>query len=271
MNRAHQLIEAGIVEGFAGEYHPGKDAEGFREREAANIKLLNQVVPEIAEAHKFDATNVHFDDGLAATGWEYCTSGIFAPPYKATYFDFAIDHGTMPLAVYVCEIPSHPESWAIHAFARADKLGWIDLGMTAFVSPAGLDIQPMFLEEEYVDFQRTIEFLRYAVDWLMFAIALLSAHGVTTELVVAPQRLNARRAKSAKPPLFEHRIVRIAGTPKDGSELSDEQVRASPRLHWRRGHLRSMVSGIRVLVRPCLVGNPQAGFVSHDYLLKPPH
>ena len=42
---------------------------------------------------------------------------------------------------------------------------------------------------------------------------------------------------------------------------------ASPRLHWRRGHRRHLPDGKATWVRACLVGDPFAGTVSHDYQL----
>ncbi|MEA2780916.1 MAG: hypothetical protein QOK29_2460, partial [Rhodospirillaceae bacterium] len=153
MNRAHQLIEAGIGEGFAAEYRPGMDPVGFRRRENANRKLLSQLMIEIAQALKFDLTNVGFDVGLAEMGWEYCRGQTLALPYHATYFDFAANGGATPLAIYLCQVHGQSEVWAIHAFPQANGLGWIDLGMIGVRSRDGLDIQPMFLEEEFVNFQ----------------------------------------------------------------------------------------------------------------------
>lgn len=40
---------------------------------------------------------------------------------------------------------------------------------------------------------------------------------------------------------------------------------ASPRLHWRRGHIRHLRSGRKVPVRPTLVGLAERGFIDKDY------
>jgi Protein of unknown function (DUF2786) len=42
---------------------------------------------------------------------------------------------------------------------------------------------------------------------------------------------------------------------------------ASPRLHWRRGHIRRLPSGECTQVRPCLVGHKSLGQIEKDYVL----
>jgi hypothetical protein len=44
---------------------------------------------------------------------------------------------------------------------------------------------------------------------------------------------------------------------------------ASPRWHVRRGHWRTLVSGKRVFVKECEVGNPEIGGVVKDYFVRP--
>jgi hypothetical protein len=40
---------------------------------------------------------------------------------------------------------------------------------------------------------------------------------------------------------------------------------ASPRLHWRRGHIRHLASGKKTWVRASLVGAAEGGVIVHDY------
>lgn len=75
--------------------------------------------------------------------------------------------------------------------------------------------------------------------------------------------INAKRAKKGKPPLYEWRTVAIEpvrpkAEPKGGTH-------ASPRLHDRRGHFRTMRSGKKVWVKACKVGDASRGTVFHDY------
>lgn len=45
------------------------------------------------------------------------------------------------------------------------------------------------------------------------------------------------------------------------------KAHASPRLHWRRGHIREYASGTKAWVRPHLVGTEAGGVIVHDYEL----
>jgi hypothetical protein len=93
----------------------------------------------------------------------------------------------------------------------------------------------------------------------------------TTEITreVAPDRLNRARLKRNRAPLYNHTVVRIVPqrfvTPGDGHG----GTHASPRLHWRRSHIRTLQRGTpeerRVLIRRMLVGRADLGEVSHEY------
>jgi hypothetical protein len=83
-----------------------------------------------------------------------------------------------------------------------------------------------------------------------------------------PPQLNKARDKRGVTPLFDHRVVRIVpqrflrGAPGGGTH-------ASPRLHWRRSHIRTLYRGTpderRILIPRCLVGRVELGTVSHEY------
>jgi len=51
----------------------------------------------------------------------------------------------------------------------------------------------------------------------------------------------------------------------EGEPLPEEQRRASPRLHFRRGHIRNNPDGTQSWVQPCMVGDPEEGTVVKDY------
>lgn len=85
---------------------------------------------------------------------------------------------------------------------------------------------------------------------------LLSAKGVEQIITPAPHKLNKHRAQSGKPLIGEVREIVIRHGKK--TYLSSGQERgshASPRMHWRRGHLRRLPNGEVTNVRPCLVGS----------------
>lgn len=78
---------------------------------------------------------------------------------------------------------------------------------------------------------------------------------------------NQRLIKKGKTPSFEWRTVTIE--PSVTQSISLGGTHASPRLHDRRGHWRTMKkSGKRVWVRECKVGDPSKGVIKHDYKFK---
>ncbi len=100
----------------------------------------------------------------------------------------------------------------------------------------------------------------------MVAASLLKICQQGVAYRATPQRtfLNQKRIAKGKPPLsFDWHTVEI----KPPAAKNDTQggTHASPRLHDRRGHWRSLRSGKRVWVRDCKVGDASKGVVFKDY------
>jgi hypothetical protein len=100
---------------------------------------------------------------------------------------------------------------------------------------------------------------------LYSGLGCLNAQGINVSEHKEPKFINTQRAKKGKVPVFGYRWVTV-----DPGLLRMPGVRgygthASPRLHWRRAHKRTLADGREVLVRACLVGDPERGFVQHDY------
>jgi hypothetical protein len=103
----------------------------------------------------------------------------------------------------------------------------------------------------------------------------LMLNSKTSEVVreQAPRKLNEARAKRGVCPLFDHRVVTIVparfmrGEARGGTH-------ASPRLHWRRSHVRVLHRGgageRRVVIPRFLVGKAELGEVSHEYRVGQP-
>lgn len=93
---------------------------------------------------------------------------------------------------------------------------------------------------------------------------MLMSKGVETEHEPAPTRLNKARKIQGKPPIGERYTVRISMgdtysvATTDGEESIAGHTRGSPRLHWRRGHFRTLYRGTEtervVPVAPALIG-----------------
>lgn len=106
-----------------------------------------------------------------------------------------------------------------------------------------------------------------AVCHLMVALSLDKGRHQT---LPAPERLNRKRAKKSKPPLFEYKVLDIVADvmspPTEGVNHGRKgHHHASPRMHTRRGHVRKLASGKATWVRNAIIGKPGRGEVIKDY------
>jgi len=104
-----------------------------------------------------------------------------------------------------------------------------------------------------------------AVTHLLMALAL--DHG-RHEVLPAPTKLNKKRVKRDRPPLYEYKVLDIVAdvmAPVQASKPHQGGSHASPRMHKRRGHIRRLTSGKNTWVRNTIVGKPRRGEVIKDY------
>lgn len=113
-----------------------------------------------------------------------------------------------------------------------------------------------------------IEWLGNAAYLNLFGLCgTIECRGVdVSDVVKAPKFINAKRAAKGKPPLFSYRVLTIDVTKaRIPGHVALGGSHASPRLHWRRGHIRRLASGVVTRVKPCLVGDVSRGVVSKEY------
>ena len=82
------------------------------------------------------------------------------------------------------------------------------------------------------------------------------------------EKLNKSRIGRRVTPLAAHRIVTIVPNRFRHQAGSSMENRRSPRLHWRRSHLRHYASGKLAVIPRMLVGKSELGEVSHEYKVK---
>ena len=110
---------------------------------------------------------------------------------------------------------------------------------------------------------------------------MLMSHGVTTERRDAPDKLNKARERKGKPAIRESYVVRLSlgDTYRIATEAGEESiaghVRGSVRMHWRRGHFRTIRRGtdneLVVPVAPALIGaNENAEPIRKAYAVRTP-
>ena len=105
------------------------------------------------------------------------------------------------------------------------------------------------------DFLRTVS--QRSFSHLCGAVALLMSRDVETTVEPPPLKLNLARARKGRPAVGEARLVKIKPDAIRRVSHGDEG-HASPVMHWRRGHFRTIYKGTEkqrvVPVAPCLVG-----------------
>jgi hypothetical protein len=82
--------------------------------------------------------------------------------------------------------------------------------------------------------------------------------------ILPPEKLNKKRKKNGKTPLYEHNIVTFGGISSSGNIVGADMKRASPRQHWRRGHIRTLPSGEKIAIQAMLING--RGFISKEYV-----
>ncbi len=106
-------------------------------------------------------------------------------------------------------------------------------------------------------------------DSLFTLLGVLNATGAHREMIAAPAKLNAQRARRSKPLVPGHRRVILRPASSIASVIGAAGGgHASPRMHVRRGHIRRLETGKMTWVRPCVVGDPGRGAVSHSYVVQ---
>jgi hypothetical protein len=122
-------------------------------------------------------------------------------------------------------------------------------------------VNPLAEEKDTYDPQVTRGLLATVGAWLRSLSPGSTAYTPTARKSL----INSKRAaKGQGPILFDWRTVMVEpAKPKGGHQGG---THASPRLHDRRGHWRTMKkSGKRVWVRDCKVGDASKGVVFKDY------
>jgi hypothetical protein len=90
---------------------------------------------------------------------------------------------------------------------------------------------------------------------MLAATAILSAKGAKREMVPAPAKLNTVRAKTNKPPIPQHVVIKI-GEVFDKNGKAHAFGHGSPRPHLRRGHIRQQTHGPQHSERKEIFINP---------------
>lgn len=104
------------------------------------------------------------------------------------------------------------------------------------------------------------------VERTLLALACTNVRSIDIE---PPAALNKKRKKTGKLPLFTYKTLHVLAGERSRthSRQDDDEARRSPRLHFRRGHVRRIGDGRITWVQQCMVGNRRLGAVEKAYAL----
>lgn len=258
---------------------------------------------EVAQKFDFSGIQSTFDDALIITADEAANEGLLRAPYPVSFFNFgpvAAMEGGQPVlsapTIICCAVVQavgddmiriRPEEyvpsrqghrcWAISGFEAAIVLkdpgrerssARITNAALRFRATRGFGLSnPLPSGAHGLDWS-TISWENNAKNigqYVLQALVCLAAKGIKLEQATPSRVINKLRKAKGKPPQAEHHIVVIDPERILREPRNEHGTHASPRMHWRRGHIRTLADGRKVQVHACIVGDPKAGWVTHDY------
>ncbi len=144
--------------------------------------------------------------------------------------------------------------------------GWILMPYTIFIYEEEGELGIMLEADSYEVLAKTEQLKDGAVfdaGIVCAFLKMLSCSNVRQEKIPAPVRLNKSRAKKGRPPIFEYHVLKVPGSPGTGVDRGGSH--ASPRFHFRRGHVRKLSEERLTWVRDCAVGDIKRGAVDKEY------
>lgn len=188
-------------------------------------------------------------------GVELIKEDVFGLPFPSCYFEWSFKGNNQSILAQ-----DHDENRIMGWWAGRDcQEGW---GASAPVRFQKNKLRDFLKENKVVN-----GYARNAgMDWLAecaetlitelaACVALLACKGIEKTVISPPESVNRKREKDGRSPLPAYTIIRLARYRK----AHGGGTHASPVPHFRRGHVRTLQSGQKTLVRPAIVmAEPEA-------------
>jgi hypothetical protein len=197
-------------------------------------------------AHKFDLRCLRSEDVEANSAFadELEAAGLLQSPFSVAWYEFEIKPDAT-IGVLKCDAAP------TKVFGRIEGAGWIDWSKLLGQTEVCLEVDQI----------------------IRAAAVLMSSQCATKHNLPAPIALNKKRAAVGKVPIYSHTVVEIRGfrIGKNGDVVGTHR---SPRMHWRRGHLRRYRDPegnvLRTIaIAPVLVGKDETAVIEHEYRVRP--
>lgn len=276
---AHKLIDAAT----------GRDQRSHLVTNQGTAQdTINNLVRGVAEAEKFDFGQLMFEkkaDGryslpdLTEDEKEMWVRGYLPLPSETCWFEYDLGNRRNGLLVTESrntEGENHP--WVIQRvdYRNGDLFYWDGAlgGINRWEQDYRSDRWAYIRggnKTSHMD--RTAAYTSIAADVMLSIYLTMMINSKTTEMrrEPAPERLNRAREQRHQTPLFGHNIVNIVPIRfiTDSEREATSGTHASPRLHWRRTHVRTLHRGepteFKTVIWRFLVGLAERGAVSHEY------
>lgn len=248
---------------------------------------LDAIAKMIMASQKFDVSSIRptFNKNLIITAADALHNGMLRMPFDVCFFDFGSAKNTnvatdSPIvSVGACSlVVKDDDLFKIYAFVQrrrgsTEKISWCTFPLTLSArngQPMDAAFYANVLKScKHLDAGSMPKYIKDVVldcaQMTLSSIVCINTDSVKMTEELAPPRLNIARAKRRKVPLSDHTVVTIDISALSAAASGQGGTHSSPRLHWRRGHIRRLPSGDLTEVRACLVGSLAAGMVTHDY------
>ena len=279
---AHKIIEA--LNHVAGDFRYPDTIQSEEQIDLFQC-LIDVTIEKIEAAVKIDfgEASIWMDDELTETVKCLSAAGKLVLPYPTVWAECAIEnmHGqTFQIGALFEDNPTWGSGlcgtpiWRISSGGRdithshwhfpVSYTKWENGSLE--IGPLNESLRPLDAIEKDISTEFCIA--------LFNGFAGLSASGVQLREVPAPEALNRKRARHGRLPIFSHHRVDIDIPGVQYRRVTSYGHGRSPRIHWRRAHLRRRAHEPQsmppsIVVPLCIVGVKAAlGFVEKDYRVR---
>jgi hypothetical protein len=295
----------------------GQSIEGLRQDVLGRYQLLEETLKK-AQSFHFGEYRVVRDTLYPKTPSQsgpFCKEwSNFKLPYDICWFDFLMSKANGIAAIGILLVALDEEPQGFEGSPYDDRTGPADpnqieppeiLAMYVFtkemgnkgkwhVSPIDLLIVPAPRQNKetmipfcsFNDLDTLDEETKNHLEYLLFSVGsttclvlnLLSCKNIATKVVKPPKRLNERRLKRHRLPLYDYRVLQIAPTKQispRGETLPSQNLWEN-RVHLCRGHFKTYDKDSPLFGRltgrfwwqPQVRGNARKGIIHKDYQVK---
>lgn len=245
------------------------------QREAATV-----LVDTFRDSHKIKTLDTVVDsDELLNTAIEQSRDSVLSIPYNvmtlhlthadAEYF-YVCTHGDGAFVIENAYMKSSGEvATARHCtiFHLENVAEWDGTDWELNFSVWDIEKNTYVESDDVKDFEKASHINNIRA--LLCTLAAMQAKGVEVETVTPAAALQKARAKRGKAPLVEYKVLKIGGISKTGRVIGVGRSHASPKSHWRRGHVRTIHRGTpeerKIPIPAVIVNGGTPGFVHKVY------